>query len=51
MEVPLSCEPQTFIDQSGNIVQGNISQGSGKIEHTCSVEVQNNSGFSHPPCL
>ena len=36
---------------SGNIVQGNISKGSGKIEHSCSVEVKNNSGFSHPPCL
>ncbi len=36
---------------SGNIVQGNINKGSGKIEHTCSVEVKNNTGFSTPPCL
>jgi len=36
---------------SGNLIQGNVSQASGKIEYTCSVEVKNNSGFSTPPCL
>ncbi|MGB3532903.1 MAG: glycosyl hydrolase family 28-related protein [Microcoleaceae cyanobacterium] len=36
---------------SGNIVQGNVSKGSGEIEYSCSVEVKNNSGFSDAPCL
>ncbi len=33
-----------------NIIQGNTGTGSGKIEHSCSVNLKNNSGFSTPPC-
>ncbi|MEB3281931.1 MAG: glycosyl hydrolase family 28-related protein [Lyngbya sp.] len=34
---------------NGNIIQGNVGNG-GKIEHTCSVEVNNNQGFDVKPC-
>ena len=32
-----------------NLIQGNVGNG-GKIEHTCSVEVNNNRGFDVKPC-
>ncbi|MEL7036316.1 MAG: glycosyl hydrolase family 28-related protein [Cyanobacteria bacterium J06592_8] len=35
---------------SGNIIQGNTGSGTGKIEHTCSVDVRKNQGFEVQPC-